>query len=222
MFQYFIRDRMLTDRSSRQSLIVALRLPRPSRKDRIKQIQKKSRDKKRAEYQASKDLALKLEDDNRVLAETNKELAETNEKLKQENHEQQRDLFDEKLKLRQLETDLQRAYETRDALSMKLQSTEERCQEITASYLELQAQHGTCKEQFIKDQLRDTWRQEENERLQKEVDQLRERDAEHQSAIASWRRLVELQKARIQRLNAAPMNVSEEPYMSSTFWDPVL
>jgi hypothetical protein len=38
---------------------------------------------------------------------------------------------------------------------MKLQGTEERCQEINAWDMVLQAQHGTCKEQFTKDQLRD-------------------------------------------------------------------
>jgi hypothetical protein len=89
-----------------------------------------------------------LQSENRVLAEANRA-------LKQENYDHQKALSSQNHNLRQLETDLQRAYETRDKLSMKLQGTEERSQEINAWDMVLQAQHGTCKEQFTKDQLRD-------------------------------------------------------------------
>jgi chromosome segregation ATPase len=254
MFQYLVRHWMLTERNSRQSLVVVLpyrvssqrptqrptqqttqqttapmskskqcnQIPgkapaNPQDKQHKRQIQKKSRDRKRARYkhlEKLEELFPKLQSENRVLVETNGA-------LKQENYDHQMALSSQNHNLRQLETDLQRAYETRDQLSMKLQSTEERCQAINASYVELQAQHGTCKEQFTKDQLRDTWRQEEIQRLQKEVNQLREREAEHQSAIASWRGVADLLKARIRHLKAPHMNVSEEPCMSSTFWDPV-
>jgi chromosome segregation ATPase len=204
----------LTELDSRESLIVVLRYNGKSkqrigtdRDDRARQVQKAYRDRERERKRELQRKVLELEDANAALARTNKLLEQENQK--------RQTAIDE------LETDLRRAYETRDALNMKLQNTEGRFDIVNASYLELQAQHEACRERFVKNQLRETGHQEENDRLRKEVTQLREREAAQQSEIASLRMGVELLKAEIRRRNGTVPDPAQDPYLCSPFWDPI-
>jgi chromosome segregation ATPase len=148
------------------------------------------------------------------LEHANAALVRTNQQLEQENQKRQSAIVE-------LETDLRRAYETRDALNMKLQNTEGKFDIINASYLELQALHEECREQFVKHQLRETGHQEENDRLRKDITQLREREAAQQSEIASLRVGVELLKAEIRRRNGTVPDPAQDPYLCSPFWDTI-